>query len=276
MLLCEFSRRFPDFAANMLDREMGKKKRFREETITDLLMAGLIGFEPLGIRVDFPEDESKTGNDMDWEFVDQHAIDGRCYLKLHIQAKRAILSTGQKPYWYYRELDHSVPRGALHGTQHKLLLNNQKPGNVSMYIFYHSRRALEPSKNGAPAIEGVNIIFADKIPSNETKKKWPRKSKKVEKWRENFLTLADILCSGSGVLPFPNPTPGAPFFSRALLVSPGQLADRLNEQQGADKGPRVQAVKDIPENTRQALESRGGKRFAELERPRIIFQTGPI
>ncbi|CUX70353.1 hypothetical protein AGR6A_pAt50014 [Agrobacterium sp. NCPPB 925] len=32
-------------------------------------MAGLVPFEPFGIRVDFPRDESITGGDMDWEFV---------------------------------------------------------------------------------------------------------------------------------------------------------------------------------------------------------------
>lgn len=51
-LLCQFAHRFPDLAAQILQRDKHKRRNFREETITDILMAGLTAFEPCGIRVD--------------------------------------------------------------------------------------------------------------------------------------------------------------------------------------------------------------------------------
>lgn len=50
--MCAFGRRFPDFAAEILHRDRHKRRNFREETITDILMAGLVPFEPFGLRVE--------------------------------------------------------------------------------------------------------------------------------------------------------------------------------------------------------------------------------
>ena len=167
-LLCRFAKRFPLLAAEILERDRHKRRNFREETITDVMMAGLVPFEPFDIVTDYPDDESLTGEDMDWEFVNENAVDGRRYLRLHIQAKRAHYSAGKKaPYWLYRELDHAVasklpkraskpPKGApkpgppFHGTQHKLLIDEAAkiPGCVPLYMFYHPNSALAPASAG--------------------------------------------------------------------------------------------------------------------------------
>ncbi len=279
-LLCEFAHSFPWLAAEILHRDTHKRRNFREESITDVLMAGLTAFEPFGVRVDFPEDESKTGEDMDWEFVQPNATDGRRYLRLHIQAKRAIRSKGSAPYWFYRELDHAVPKKGAKGTQHSLLLNGASaiPGCVPMYIFYHSRDALSHGHSGAKPIEGVNLIFADFIPSKVTTKAWPVADKKVERWRPHFLSLSDILCFAGG----PSVPPSDPDtflrwllfgFGGEALVSPGPLADRLNERrtEGADVR-LVETSEEIPDDTMQALERRERfKRLPDLQRPRAIF-----
>ena len=283
-LLCEFAHSFPWLAAEILHRDTHKRRNFREESITDVLMAGLTAFEPFGVRVDFPEDESKTGEDMDWEFVRPDATDGRRYLRLHIQAKRAIRSKGSVPYWFYRELDHAVPKKGAKGTQHNLLLQGASalPGCVPMYIFYHSRDALSPSHAGAKAIEGVNLIFADAIPVNLTKKAWPVADKKVEKWRSHFLSLSDVLCFAGS--PPTLPAEAGTLFRWLLfgidgkgLVSPGELADRLNEQRSDLSEARfVEATDEIPEATMRALERRERfKRLPDLKRPRAIFGPWP-
>ena len=278
-LLCHFARRFPMFAANLLDRDKHKRRNFREETVTDLIMAGLTAFEPCGVRVDFPADESKTGEDMDWEFVDPQNKVGKCYLRLHIQAKRAIKSSGKKPYWFYRELDHAVPSGALHGSQHELLLSNAKTtkGCVPLYMFYHPLDALEPKSGKLPAVEGVNLVFADQIKGKLSKSRWPVADKKVEKLRPNFLALPHFLCFGHGLF--------VPFSAHEQLsflslqdygfVYPEELADRLNElrsAQGAEVQSEIQAIKEIPESTLRAISlDRSGGEPIEVERPRVIF-----
>ena len=69
-LLCDFSKRLPDVVGAILDREARKTKNFRKETIMDLIVASMSAFKPFGGRVDFPMNETRTGDDMDWEFVD--------------------------------------------------------------------------------------------------------------------------------------------------------------------------------------------------------------
>jgi hypothetical protein len=292
-LLCEFAKRFPILAAQILHRDCNKSRNFREETITDVLMAGLVGFEPFGIYVDFPADESKTGEDMDWEFVDPNASDGRCYLRLHIQAKRAIESKGKaKPtYWFYRELDHAVPKGAPKGSQHSLLITQagKTPGCVPLYIFYHPNGALAPAIPGLPAIEGVNLIFADQIPVKKTIGHWPILDKKVATWRPQFMPLSRFLCFGHETLTIQHRSPGPPFFftmgERGAVPSPGAIADRLNELRGIDvygqAAAPVEAIREIPPQTQRAMDYRhrvsaasDGRRF-EIDRPRILFDASP-
>lgn len=205
-LLCRFSLKFPPLAAEILERDQYKKRNFREETITDILMAGLVPFEPFGILTDFPKDEAATGEDMDWEFVNEFADDGQRYLRLHIQAKRAHLNRKVKsPYWEYRELDHvgraaasSTPGsgGKKYGKQHKLLIEQAAitSGCVPLYMFYHPRSALDPRSVLLPAVEGVNWMFADRIPVNISSKRWPVNLRKVKKWRPFFHPLSDLLC----------------------------------------------------------------------------------
>ena len=288
--LCRFADQFPDLAADILYRDRHKRRNFREETITDVLMAGLTAFEPLGIRVDFPVDESKTGEDMDWEFVDPQAPDRRSYLRLHIQAKRAIISDSKKdPYWFYRELDHGVPQGALKGSQHKLLVDNAvaSQGCVPLYMFYHPRDALAERTGKLPAIAGVNVMFADRIPWQLSPGHWPVADKKVEKWRPHFLALSSLLCPGHDATGVPRAQRkrltyfvfrGYPIvFDRPFFVSPGELADRLNGlwAENEDPDPRkFRAISDIPESTRRALSAGlGAEHTADIERPRVIFRT---
>ncbi len=301
-ILCRFAGRFPDLAAEILERDRHKRRNFREETITDVLMAGLVPFEPFGIRTDYPFDESATGEDMDWEFVDELAVDGRRYIRLHIQAKRAKESKTKIPYWFYGELDHAVapkppagspkpPKGApkppaLHGSQHKLLIDEaaKLTGCVPLYMFYHPRSATAPAVGAKPAIAGLNWIFADDIPVNVSSGAWPVADKKVEKWRCHFRPLSDLLCFGHGVGTTDLGSPGgddtaAAGEGRPLIPTPGAIEDMLNERRGfdmaRDRAP-IQAVRDIPQATLAAIRAgRDGAQSDGLKRPRAIFVAGP-
>lgn len=77
-MLCEFANRFPRDLAILLERDRDLTRNFREETATDLLMMGLRPLQPLGVRVDFP-DEVVTGADMDWIYVAPHDFGGGSY-----------------------------------------------------------------------------------------------------------------------------------------------------------------------------------------------------
>jgi hypothetical protein len=293
-LLCNFAHRFPQLAADILERDRHKRRNFREETITDVLMAGLVPFEPLNIMTDYPANESLTGEDMDWEFVDEHALDGRKYLRLHIQAKRAHLSTGKKnPYWLYRELDHAVgpiTKGLakpLHGSQHKLLVDEAKKidGCVPLYMFYHPGSALDPASTGLPRVEGVNWMFADIIPENVTTGRWSSEDKKLTKWRPHFHPLSDLLCFGNdadSVIGSGKRLDFVTFLLRTLLSNPtpGEIVERLNERRGYDFEPSdrvpLRAASEIPAATLAAVRAaRDGPRLTDIERPRVIFISRP-
>lgn len=292
--LCRFAENFPNLAARILDRDRHKRRNFREETITDLMIAGLTAFEPFGLRVDFPYDESKTGNDMDWEFVAPHATNGRRYLRLHIQAKRAILKELKKEpsYWYYRELDHEAQKHAGWGSQAARLMDEAKsPGCVPLYMFYHTLDALEEEDKAKklPAVAGVNAMFADALapilatqPPTKGNKRWAVEHKKLDKWRANFMPLSDFLCFGGTLPRFRWGRGGSIAFRMGpnySLFSPGLLADRLNDRRHrlaalglpADFAP-VEAVEDIPSQTELAIEGwRTRPPKAEIARPRAIF-----
>lgn len=298
-LLCRFAHRFPLLAAEILARDRHKTRNFREETITDILMAGLVPFEPFNIITKYPVNESLTGEDMDWEFVNEHADDGRKYLRLHIQAKRAhVAAEKTRPYWLYRELDHAVgpkppkPKRLWygppapkppHGNQHKILVDEAKKvaGCVPLYMFYHPNSALEPAAGGLPAVEGVNWMFADLIPENLTPGRWPAADKRLDRWRPHFHPLSDLLCFGHGpdLLRVKGPDDRYVAFiigPKSPVATPGEVEDRLNEwRNGEDASVErlpIRAVENVPEQTLAIIRAaRDGKRKAEIDRPRVIF-----
>jgi hypothetical protein len=193
-MLCEFAKGFPRHVANFLERDRGLTRNFREESVTDLLMAGLVGLEPFGVKVVFPF-EPTTGADMDWVFVAPLEVNGGSYLRLRLQAKRAQHCHSVKsPYWYYHHLDHGKPPGM----QAQTLVSSSatSPGGQStlpLYIFYHPKSALAPKSKTLPAIDGINVVFASAV-AKVVKGGCKRKEKKIECWRKHFMPLSDLLC----------------------------------------------------------------------------------
>ncbi len=193
-MLCELAHSFPSRIAALLERDRGLTCNFREETVTDLLMASLVGLEPFGIRVDFP-DEPTTGGDMDWIFAAPREINGGRYLRLLLQAKRAhFVKLKKGGYWLYQHLDHGSPAG----TQARTLIKyaTAPPDGMAtlpLYIFYHPTSAVEPPDGKRPAIEGVNLVFANQVAA-VVNGGCTREQKKLKFWRDQFLPLSDFLC----------------------------------------------------------------------------------
>lgn len=67
-MLCHMAHQFPPFVESFLERSRALRRRFREETVTDLLMGSLITAGGRRVIVEFP-DEPVTGADMEWNFV---------------------------------------------------------------------------------------------------------------------------------------------------------------------------------------------------------------
>lgn len=285
--LCDLAERFPLLAAQILERDKGKKRNFREESITDLLMASLVGLESYGIRVDFPL-ERTTGADMDWIFVDPKSSSGYRYLRLYIQSKRAISNKSKRnEKWFYRELDHESPSGAGRGSQAQILVAaaSKERACIPLYMFYHPTSALQSKTPKLPAVEGVNIVDAHSVAAT-VRGGCGRDKKLVEYWRPNFLRLSDILCWPTGAIFVPQARAmrtDAQYLSLwgfSSQFSPNELASRLYEAKmgsqgpGYDRPPVIEPSNEIPDAIHRALQDEVSlEDLKSLKRPRAIFST---
>jgi hypothetical protein len=268
--LCSIAHSFPSLAAKILERDAGLTRNFREETITDLLMASLVGLRPLGIRVDFP-DEPFTGGDMDWIFAAPLEFKGGRYLTVRLQAKRAQRVKRKKgDYWCYRHLDHG------NGMQAQSLVK-PAPGVLPLYIMYNPLPALAPKVRSLPAVEGVNLVLAHHIAAVVTKK-CAIKDKKVDRWRPHFMPLSDILC-----WPVLKPDPSAASSEGAvdepalppdvtLGFHPDLVIKRFRAR--SHTAIDVEPVNDIPPALRRAIEGNDtALDRRQIKKPRIILTS---
>ena len=292
-MLCELASSFPQRVAELLERDRNLTRNFREETVTDLLMASMVGLESFGIRVDFP-DEPTTGGDMDWIYAAPLEINGGRYLRIVLQAKRAQynkLTTGG--YWFYQHLDHGEPKGKQ--AQTLVGYASSSPGGMAtlpLYIFYHPTSATEPQALTLPAVEGVNLVFADLI-APVVNGGCGRPDKKTSRWRRDFFPLSDLLCWPVAVVAPPPPTPshvtkftiGSSEARMPTLASgfhPDLVAQRFNDRRQEARiaipdlpQPRaVEPAEGIPDDIMRAIEGQmTAKDHQELKRPRVILST---
>jgi hypothetical protein len=299
-MLCELAQNFPIRVAQLLERDRHLKRNFREETVTDLLMSSLVGLEPLGIRVDFP-DEPTTGGDMGWIFAAPLEINGGRYLRLLLQAKRAHFASRKAGgYWFYRHLDHGQGQQAQTLVNYAATCPDGMP-TVPLYMFYHPTSALRAATSGQPAVDGINILFADLV-APVVNGGCVLARKKISFWRHAFLPLSDLLCWPL-VSTFPSPTGAIQFIAGQPLASlsvaggfhPDLVAARLRGRREAvpmpttseDDGPdvdetekggterfRIEPADEIPETILRAIDGNmtRGDREA-LRRPRVILST---
>lgn len=188
-MLCRFSHKFPFHVAKLLERDRHLKRKFREETLTDLLMAALVGFRPYGIRVDYP-DEPTTGGDMEWYFVGKDSPGRTSYIRLVLQAKRAQFSHLKKGgYWLYKNIDYKKGKQAQTLTKYA----NQSKETTALYILYNPTSALQLEASEFPCVLGINLIFADIVAKIVTGG-CSTSEKKIDFWRPHFMYLEDFLC----------------------------------------------------------------------------------
>jgi hypothetical protein len=293
-MLCELAHSFPPRVAELLQRDRNLSRNFREESVTDLLMASMVGLESFGIRVDFP-DEPTTGGDMEWVFAAPLEVNGGRYLRVVLQAKRAQrVKLKSSDYWFYKHLDHGVPPGSQ--AQTLIGYAASSPGGIAtlpLYIFYHPSSATAPATQSLPPVEGINLVFADLV-APVVRGGCVRNDKKVQKWRRYFLPLSDLLCWPVAVTDsLQGPAPGiTPFIvdgaevDRRILASgfhPDLVARRFNQRRERVMPPtiadslelrQIQPAEGIPADIRRSID---GKLTLEdrrsLERPRVTLTT---
>jgi hypothetical protein len=273
--LCHFSREFPDKVAELLGFEEFKRiagmrlsRRFREETLTDILMGGLLPFHPHLIpHIDFASNERITGHDIEWEFVSIRPGGRNRYLRLHLQAKRATATKSGK-HWRYQELDYREG-----GQAESLVTEARNIGGhcVPLYLLYHPQQVLAPRSGGLPAVDGVNVMLAPAVAEAVAGGcRWP--TRKVDYWRRHFMPLSDLLCCPLGA----DSTQSIAAIQVQLRmpvmvaagISPDLIASRLERRRCAlremwteldrslDDEP-IEASDEVPPATMQLIQGRG-------------------
>ncbi len=207
-MLCSFAEQFPTFTEDFLERGRTLRRRFREETVTDLMMGCLITAGLGRIIVEFP-DEPATGADMEWNFVDQ----GRgTFFRIVLQAKQAYGDGGSWTRHNYRELLHRSGTGGK--LQAETLCDTARvPGSATypLYVLYHPAQTCRLARqDGETMLAGVNLadgFIIEQLVKSAATQKLRTNNKSLRVIAPHLFSLSDLFCP-SVLLPAPPFAPG--------------------------------------------------------------------
>lgn len=302
-MLCQFAKTFPHFVARFLAQGQTLKRRFREETVTDLLMGGLITAAGGKLIVEFPN-EPVTGADMEWNFVDRRS---RTFFRILLQAKQAY---GGGEIWSrhaYRELYHKSGKGPHLQAQTLCDTARTSPATYPLYIFYNSQTTLElAAARGVRHLQGINIADGyeiERLVLFAKGRKLQTRNRSVGTISPLLESLSSLFCpeviyptqpsafAGSSVsFAVSQDDRGRPFVGIPIPPDPHTVRDRLVQiskatrvrtdfdeaSVGTREKPGVPEVSySIPEEIEELLESRGTRGLVSrpLDRWRLTFMS---
>lgn len=255
---CELAHKLPSMIGDFLDLDAALGRRFREDSLTDIIIASFVKLATSGVAVQTP-DEAKTGSDFDLVIADLSAC---TIIQYRIQAKRLYSHASKWFLGSYRELAH--PKNT--GKQAKSLVN---PANligpiptIPLYAFYNPSAVCAASGNCFEALalaDGFDVNqIVQKIASGSPK---PTTARRISNLQHLFFPLTDLLCPQKvGIaLSVASPT-----------QSLQQVRDAITSRRGSGSSDRsLPAIgRNIPADIRQAIESAGDNRVIRVSRPR--------
>lgn len=190
---CDLAHRLPTMIAEFLDIEQRLRRRFREDSITDILVASLLSLPGNDIVVLTPP-ETKTGGDFDLVVVEPASGEA---VQFRIQAKRL---TPHKHDWMigsYAELAHPHNNGA----QSQALLRGlgrEAITTIPLYAFYNPAHVCAASGGTVAGVElasGWEIRERIKAIVKVKPKRLPYK--RIGSLQPLFFPLSTILCAAS-------------------------------------------------------------------------------
>jgi len=213
-MLCYFSHQFPQFVAAFIQNGRKLRRRFREESVTDLLMGSLMTIGGARVIVEFP-DEVVTGADMQWDFANR---DNGTFLRLLIQAKQLY---GEGSIWSRHNYSEILrPSGAAGKAQADVLCDtarNASAPTVPIYLFYNPLTTCDlAAARGVKHLRGVNWCDGYRIErlvkAAAADKKLRTRNKSLAAIHPYLLSLPDLFCPPlfRAVGPMAR-WPGAPF-----------------------------------------------------------------
>jgi hypothetical protein len=201
-LLCDVANRFPPFAAKFLQSGDRLARRFREESVTDMLMAALMSVAGNGLTVEFPN-ETVTGADMQWDFVN---LDRGTFFRLLIQAKR--LYANNSAWTRHRYMQLLKRAGKVGPLQVETLCRTARsqPAAYPLYAFYNPGQSCRLANAvGAANVEGVNLAggyVVESLAASATTTAQKAACKRLGTIQPHLFSLADLFCPPS-LMPLP-------------------------------------------------------------------------
>jgi hypothetical protein len=190
---CDLANRLPVMIADFLDIEQKLKRRFREDSVTDILVASLLSLPGNDVVVLAPS-EVKTGGDFDLVVVNPVSGD---VVQFRIQAKRL---TPHKHDWMtgsYAELAHPHNNGGQSQTLIRSI-GSEKITTIPLYAFYNPAHVCKASGDTVSGIElasGWEIRERIKAIVKVKPKRLPYK--RIGSLQPLFFPLSTILCAPS-------------------------------------------------------------------------------
>lgn len=189
---CDLAQRMPAMAADFLELETRVGRRFREDSVTDIIIASLLKIGAGNATV-FTPPEPKTGGDFDIVIFQPTTGNG---IQYRIQSKRLIQNHRNWAWSSYKELDH--PHGT--GKQASTLIRSsaqEKIPTIPLYAFYNPSAVCAASNgqiNGIQLADGraINAIVRALVKYKKAGKR-PR-WKRLEHLQHLFFPLTAILC----------------------------------------------------------------------------------
>lgn len=291
---CDLANRLPVMIAEFLDIEQRLKRRFREDSITDILLASLLSLPGNDIVVLTPP-EAKTGGDFDLVVVEPVSGDA---VQFRIQAKRL---TPHKQNWMtgsYRELAHPHNNGA----QSQALLRglgSEAITTIPLYAFYNPAHVCAASGSTVSGIElasGWEIRERIKAIVKMKPKRLPYK--RIGSLQPLFFPLSTILCAPSSAgrastIPMPaearaavvdaiEARSGLAGFGQTLAISEVGVRrlPRVDDIESSDRPPlrprarsrRGERSDELPAIIRNAVQRREERVItARVKRPKILL-----
>ncbi|CAN7476287.1 DUF6615 family protein [Caulobacter sp. LjRoot300] len=204
---CDLAERIPAMVSDFLDLENRIGRRFREDSVSDIIIASLLKIAGSNATVLVPS-EPKTGSDFD---ILLHEPATRTAVQYRIQAKRLYPHAKTWDWGSYRELDHPHGQGKQASTLVRSSAQEMVP-TIPLYAFYNPQSACGASSGAISGIEladglAINQIVKALVAAKAASKR-PR-LKRIAYLRDLFFPLSTILCP-----PFGAPTSGG------LIVRP--------------------------------------------------------
>lgn len=296
-MLCYFAHQFPPFVANFLEVSRPLRRRFREETVTDLLMGSLVTAGVRRIIVEFP-DEPVTGADMEWNFANP---DDGTFFRILLQAKQCY---GRGKFWTrhgYRELLHTAGSGPKLQAVALCDTARAEAATYPLYIFYHpestctaAERAGFPAVTGASLADGYIIERLAKCATTQTSR---TRNKSLKTIAPLLFSLSDLFCPptvlGTGPQAFATgrfalplaigrergrtilgvPIPPTPAVIRDRIASSLELMAGARERAATEMLSVPAVAKEIPFEVQSAIERARAGSLSErgLRRWRVTF-----